>query len=375
MVRTISRLRRNPNWILLSLAMLLAASVWLLAASGNHVLGANSKSSQGPTDAGLYQALAGSVVRIEAGREEPHEFIPESLDVDVFRRQFMQTDWGGTGFAINEEGHILTSYSNVKGANSIDVILADGRWLEAEVLGIDPYANLAVLSIAGNEHGLEGISMANASQPAIGDTVYAFGFADSYDGTLTKGIVSGRNGSSFALRQQGYSLPASLQSDFLVLPGMTGGPLVNEFGELIGVNLGSGISLFGRESLNNSIPVEVVQTIAPVLADGQSFAYPYLGVSGGKLTVAKAIELQLSSLRSGAFIATVSAESPAAGAGLTPGVVVTEINGEPIRSFAEMATSLLIGFEPEDTVSISVWRQGELQDFEVVLGERHLSVS
>ena len=95
MVRTISRLRRNPNWILLSLAMLLAASVWLLAASGNHVLGANSKSSQGPTDAGLYQALAGSVVRIEAGREEPHEFIPESLDVDVFRRQFMQTDWGG----------------------------------------------------------------------------------------------------------------------------------------------------------------------------------------------------------------------------------------------------------------------------------------
>ena len=373
MVQTLSKFRMNPSWILMSLAILLASFVWLSIASGNPVLGANSNSSQAPLDTGLYQALAGSVVRIEAGWELPNEFIPESLDEGALRTQALQSGRGGTGFAIDEEGHILTNLSNVNGASSIDIILADGRWFEAEVVGTDPYASLAVLSISGNDHRLKGLPMAQGKLPTIGDTVYAFGFADSPDGTLTKGIVSGRNGSSFALRRQGYSLPTSIQSDILVLPGMTGGPLVNESGELIGVNLGSGHSLFGGETLNSSIPLDVVKTIAPVLSIGHTYAYPYLGVSGSSLTVTMARELQLPSLRSGAFITAISPDSPAASSGMTPGDVVTEINGEPVGSFAEMATNLIMGFEPKDAVSFSVWRQGEIENLEVVLGERYMS--
>ena len=373
MTSTMTRLRRNVSGLLLALGVLLAAFVWLSTATGNPVLGAAAQ-TQSSTD--LYPSLTESVVRIEVERAKPEGFFPHNLDAEAFRTRIMQSDFqgSGTGFAFNDEGHIVTSFHNVEGAHSIHVILADGRWFEAEAVGTDPYANLAVLELKGNDHGLQALPIASAN-PGIGETVYAFGFADSPDGTLTKGIISSRNGSAAALPHQGYALPTSMQSDILVLPGMTGGPLVNEAGELVGINLGADPSLFGRNSLNHSIPADFVSTIAPVLATGQAYVYPYLGVSGDQLTVEQAQALQLPSIRSGAFIAAVSPDSPAASGGLTAGDVITGINGEPVHSFADMAASLLFGFAPDDTISVSVWRQGTSADLKIVLGERPQSTS
>ncbi len=130
-----------------------------------------------------------------------------------------------------------------------------------------------------------------------------------------------------------------------------------------------------RDSLNHSIPTDFVSAIAPVLATEQDYVYPYLGVSGDQLTLEKTQELQLPSIRSGAFIAAVSPDSPAASGGLTAGAVVTGINGEPVDSFADMAASLLFGFAPDDTISVSVWRQGTSEDLKIVLGERAPSTS
>ncbi len=376
MTPTITILQRNSRWFLLALGMLLGACAWLVTAAGNPVLGATSQNPGVQSGESLYQSLGESVVRIEVEQAGPEEFLPNRLDKDDFRGRIMALDFGGsgTGFAFNDEGHIVTSLRNVSGANAVHVILADGRWFEAEVVGTDSYANLAVLALMQDSHDLKALPIA-ATDPAIGDTVYAFGFADSPSGTLTKGIVSSRNGAAAALQQQGYSLPSSLQSDIQVLPGMNGGPLVNEAGELIGINLGTGSSLFGMDTLNNSIPADLVSAIASVLAAGKDFAYPYLGVSGGSLTVAKAQELQLPNIQGGAFIAAVNPDGPAASGGLTAGDVVTGINGEPVRSFADMAASLLFDFAPTDVISVSVWRQGTSEDLEVVLGERTPSAS
>lgn len=359
MTRTIITLLQSPSGLLLALGVLLAPCVWLATATGNPVLGATSQNQGG---AGLYPSLGESVVRIEADWDEPRGFFPRNLDRDMIQTRIMQPDFAGngTGFAIDDQGHIVTSLDNVDGADRIHVILTDGRWFEAEVAGTDSYANLAVLEIMEDGHGLQALPMAATASPALGETVYAFGFVDSPDGTLTQGIVSSRHGAA----------AASLQSDIQMLPGMSGGPLLNEEGELIGLNLGPGQSWFGRNALNHSIPAALIGTIAPVLATGQDFAYPYLGVSGGNLTVAQAQELQLPSLRSGVFIASVSPDSPAAGGGLTAGDVVTAIDGEPVHSFADMATRLLFDFEPNTTIAVSVQRQGASEDLSIVLGER-----
>jgi len=368
MTQIITKLLRNPGGLLLALGVLLAPFAWLATAAGNPVLGATPQ----PQGSGLYQSLGESVVRIEADWDEPQEFFLRNLDRDRVQTRIMPPDFAGngTGFAIDDQGHIVTSLDNVDGADRIHVILTDGRWFEAEVAGTDSYANLAVLEIMEDGHGLQALPMAATAGPAPGETVYAFGFVDSPDGTLTQGIVSSRHGAAAALQPQGYALPASLQSDIQMLPGMSGGPLLNAEGELIGLNLGPGQSWFGKDALNHSIPAALIGTIAPVLATGQAFAYPYLGVLGGNLTVAQAQELQLPSLRSGVFMASVSPDSPAAAGGLTAGDVVTAIDGEPVHGFADMATRLLFDFAPNTTISVSVRRQGASADLSIVLGER-----
>ena len=276
MTQTLTKPLRNSGALLLALGLLVATAFWLFAAEGSPVLGQGSPSSGAMQGASIYQTLEESAVQIEATWTVPVGRLSDSPNHEGEETAFMGPEWrqNSTGIAFDGEGHILTGLDNVNGAGSINVILADGRWFPAEILGKDPISNLAVLEILAEDHGLKSLPMAGAEFPTIGEKVYAFGFTDGLNATLTKGIVSSIRGSSETPKSQGNSPVISLHSDILVLPGMTGGPLLNERGELIGLNTGNSSALFGRESLNNSIPLSFIETVVPVLAKGEEFKYP-----------------------------------------------------------------------------------------------------
>ncbi|HOA25305.1 MAG TPA: trypsin-like peptidase domain-containing protein [Aggregatilineales bacterium] len=293
----------------------------------------------------------------------------------------------GSGFIISEDGYIVTNHHVVANADIVTVIAHDGTQMRAEVVGMDPDSDLAVVKVEELPENTHPIPLGDSDAVRPGQWVVAIGNPFGLASSMTLGIVSA-TGRTIPSGATPYSIPQAIQTDAAINPGNSGGPLVNLRGEVIGVNAqirtDSGIA--ANAGVGFAIPSNIVSRVVPVLIEEGSFEWAWLGVSGQDVTLSMAEALGLEVQR-GAYIVSVVEGGPAARAGLRGGEALTfdsgfqeavhgdviiEANGEPIESFDEIVT-IVANSSPGDTLDLVVLRDGERLEISVELGSRPAS--
>ncbi len=277
----------------------------------------------------------------------------------------------GTGFIIDDQGHIVTNWHVVNGGDQFEVIFADGESREATLVGSDEISDLAVVRIDGDVPAI--VSLGDSDQLRPGQTVLAIGSPlGTFTTTVTEGIVSAI-GRTFPQELVGSSFYTNLiQHDAAINPGNSGGPLFNLAGEVVGVNtLGIPVGPGGQpvQGLFFAIPSNTVERITSQLIEDGRVVYPYLGIEGPvELNEQIASENDLPVDR-GVYVQDVSAGGPAAVAGLQPGDIILALDDQEINAQNSLI-EVLFSHQPGDTVTARVQRGNEELTFDITLGER-----
>lgn len=270
----------------------------------------------------------------------------------------------GTGFIIDDQGHIVTNWHVVDGGQGFLVIFADGERREAELVGSDPLSDLAIIRVDGDLPGVVQFGDSDALRP--GEPVLAIGSPlGTFTNTVTAGIVSaiGRD-----LGQTTYN--NLIQHDAAINPGNSGGPLFNAAGEVVGVNTLGIPAQDGQivQGIFFALPADVVQEITGRLIEDGEIIYPFFGIRYQNITWQRAAQAGLP-VENGVLISEVTADGPAEAAGMMVDDIVTALNGIPINednAFPEV----LFQFEPGETIDVQFWRDGEEMSTQLTLGER-----
>lgn len=272
----------------------------------------------------------------------------------------------GTGFIIDDEGHIVTNWHVVEGGEQFEVILADGTILPAELVGSDKLSDLAVVRVEGDLPGIVPLGDSDLLKP--GQPVLAIGSAlGAFTNTVTQGIVSAI-GRDFPGSQTYTNL---IQHDAAINPGNSGGPLFNFDGEVVGVNtLGIPISETGEivQGLFFSIPSNTVKKITADLIENGEVVYPYFGIEFASVTPDIVAEFDLP-VQSGVIVIGVTEDGPAAKAGVQIQDVVIEIGGTRLDAQTSFSEALF-EHKPGETVEVKIIRDGEEISLEVTFAER-----
>ncbi|MDQ3547705.1 MAG: trypsin-like peptidase domain-containing protein [Chloroflexota bacterium] len=267
----------------------------------------------------------------------------------------LQPVGSGTGFVFSDDGYIVTNNHVVEGSNAIDVIFDDGTSVEAQLIGTDPFTDLAVLKIEDGVPGTVALGSTSALRP--GDTVIAIGSAlGNYTNTVTTGVISalGRRLEVDA----GLNSENLIQHDAPINPGNSGGPLFNLNGEVIGVNTYAiHQASDGRyaDGLGFAITSETVQQIVTILIAEGKVSRPYLGVSYIEINPLIAGSEGLS-IDYGILVTQAPSGGPARDSGIVEGDIITSINGQAIDR-EHPFVNLLYGFHPGDTIDVELYRR------------------
>jgi serine protease Do len=265
----------------------------------------------------------------------------------------------GTGFVTDEGGYIITNEHVIKDAERIRVKLADGRELTARVIGSDRATDLALLKIDADQ--LVPLPLGDSDEVRVGDPVIAIGNPVEYERTVTAGIVSAKGRKVYGKEP----FEDFIQTDAAINRGNSGGPLLNRFGEVIGVNTVIRIDASG---ISFAVPSNVVQrVIAQLRAFGQ-VSRGYLGLTPASLTPEFREGLGLGELQ-GILVADVAEEFSAARAGIQPYDVVTHFDGRPIRHTDDFFT-LVANTPPRQQVELAVLRNGQRLKLRATLDQR-----
>ncbi len=308
----------------------------------------------------LFEVSAPSVVYITTTTQQQ----------DYWSRNIYEIPAGtGSGFIWDSKGHIVTNYHVIQNAYKANVTLSDGSTWEAEVVGVEPRKDLAVLRIKANVP-LRPLPIASSDDLRVGQSVFAIGNPFGLDQTLTTGVISalGREINSVT----GIPIRDVIQTDAAINPGNSGGPLLDISGRLIGVNTAI-ISPSGVYSgIGFSVPVNVVSWVVPDLIQYKGVRRPVLGI---ELVPQQSIDrLNLE----GAMVLDVAPGSGAAKSGLRPtrrsssgeitmGDLIVEINDEPIRSNNDLLLTLE-KYKPGDQIRMKVIRNDQPATVNVTLG-------
>ena len=265
---------------------------------------------------------------------------------------FLSGESMGSGVILSENGQILTNAHIVANAESISVQLKDGTEYRAEILGADSVSDIAVLQI--DAAGLPAAEFGDSSLLEKGDEVIAIGhpYSDKLAYSATKGIVSNMH-QNFRFESLGSVLDL-IQHDATINMGNSGGPLVNMYGQVVGIN---SVKISGNsfENICFAIQINSALEIAGDLIRQGAVVRPVIGV-----------QCQTDSSVGGALVVKVAPNGPAEQAGILPGDIITKLNGERLRSTEEFV-SLVSAFQPGDSVKISVLRDTDVFEFEVTL--------
>ena len=278
-------------------------------------------------------------------------------------RQQQQKEQGlGSGVIVSPEGYILTNNHVVDGATDVRVTLSDRREFKARVVGADPKTDVAVVKIDANN--LTPIVIGDSGRIQVGDYVLAVGDPFGVGKTVTMGIVSatGRGG----LGIEDYE--DFIQTDASINPGNSGGALVNDRGELIGINtaiLAHGSE--GNQGIGFAIPVSVARRVMDQIIKNGKVTRAYLGVMAQEVTPAIAKAFNEPEVR-GALVGDVTPDSPASRAGLQKGDIILGLNGQPVDSAAQLRMNVSL-MQPGSSVNVKVLRNGAAKDFNVHLEE------
>ena len=300
---------------------------------------------------------------------ENDPFFHYFFDVPEMPRKFRRELRGlGTGMIIDEQGHILTNYHVVGGAEKIEVLLTDGRQYPAKVIGTDPKTDLAVIQISA-DGSLPYVTFGDSDKLEVGDWVVAIGHPRGLDQAVTQGIISAKH-------RQGIMDPSNyqdyLQTDAAINPGNSGGPLLNLQGQVVGVNAAIASESGGFEGIGFAIPSNMAVHIANILIARGKVERGWLGVSIQDLTPELAKSFELGSTK-GALIAQVVKGGPADKAGLKRGDVVISYNGEETTDTGSLRNKVADTVTGKE-VQVTVMRDGERVDLSVEIGSQQEAI-
>jgi serine protease Do len=280
-------------------------------------------------------------------------------------RKFQQLAQG-TGFIVSSDGYILTANHLVGDAEKVMVKEGNNREVEAKVIGTDPASDVAVIKIDGNN--LPFLELADSDKLEVGEWVLAIGNPFGLSHSVTAGIVSAKGRSGFQLAEyEDY-----IQTDAAINPGNSGGPLLNLDGKVVGINTAivtGHLAYRGNIGIGFAIPINMAKSIYNQLVETGKVVRGFLGVSIQDLTAENAPFFGLKQDTKGVLVPEVNKDSAAEKAGLKPGDVIIELNGEPIETAKELQ-SRVAALKPDTDVELTVLRDGKRETLTAKLSER-----
>jgi S1-C subfamily serine protease len=301
-----------------------------------------------------------------------------------FFYEVIPQEGSGSGFVYDLQGHVLTNYHVIEGAEELEVTLAGGAIVPAWVIGADPYNDLAVLKIDVPPEMLHPVELGTSTDLRVGERTIAIGNPFGLDRTLTTGVISSLG--RVIERADDRPLAEVIQTDAAINPGNSGGPLLNSRGQVIGVNTAIQSPSGGSVGIGFAVPVDTVKRVVPELIARGRYPHPWIGFEGQayRVTPALADALDLAVER-GLLIARIYRDSPAHRAGLqgadrrvqvgrsvilVGGDIVTAIDGLALESADELTIYLETKKRPGDEVTLTYWRDGKELSATLTLAER-----
>jgi len=266
-----------------------------------------------------------------------------------------QSQAQGSGWVYDSDGHVITNQHVVDNASSIKIRFANGRSYSATLVGSDASTDLAVLKVAAPS-ALKPLTVGDSSQLEVGDGVVAIGSPFGLPETVTTGIVSALHREMTS--PNNFTIANSIQTDAAINHGNSGGPLLNMHGQVIGVNSQIESDSGGNDGVGFAIPSGTVRNIASQILSTGTAKHAYLGVALGD-----------SASPTGAQIAQVNADTPAAKAGLQAGDVVTAVGGKTVPS-GDALRAAVEAHSPGDTLDLTIVRNGNTKHVTVKLATR-----
>jgi serine protease Do len=315
------------------------------------------RAEEGLTTIQIAEKLAPSIVRVQVGVDA----------IDVFGRAIPQ-EGVGTGVVIDTAGHIVTNNHVITAgdgsvaSDKITVTMSDQRNIPATVVGHDQATDLAVIRI--DSPGLVPASFADPSTLQVGQEVVAIGFALDLEGapTVTRGVISAKNRT---IEEQPFTIPDAIQTDAGINPGNSGGPLVNAYGEIVGINTAI---IRGAQNIGFSISVGLVEPTVRELIEKGEIERAYLGIGSVDVneTIARNFSLPVDK---GIVVTVVGAGTPAAVAGLVQNDVIVAVDGSAIENNGQLL-AILAQRGPGQSIAIEYYRGPEKRSTSAVLSAR-----
>ncbi len=304
----------------------------------------------------------------------------------------------GSGFLYDKEGHIITNNHVVafnQGNNNYLVTFLNGNSYQAELIGNDPYSDIAILKLLDPiAIDLNPIPLGNSSSLRVGDTVVAIGNPFGLSGSLTVGVVSGlgrllpssdSSNSPFPQFATTFNIPDVIQTDAAINPGNSGGPLLNLKGEVIGINSAIYSNTGVYAGIGFAVPSNTVKKVVQSIISSGKYLHPYLGVVGMDITPQLANIFGLKESK-GFLITDITPGSPAAQTGKlqkgtitynqrgeiidSNGDIIIAIDDKEVRKIDDILTYLEREKKVGDTVKLKILRNNQIEDVDIVLGPR-----
>ena len=302
----------------------------------------------------------------------------------------------GSGIVYDTDGHIITNYHVVQGANGnqAEVDFMSGFKTYGTVIGTDLDSDLAILKVDAPASELHLLTLGDSGALQVGQTVVAIGNPFGYDGTMTVGVISalGRTLDSEHTAPGGtqpFTAGDLIQTDAAINPGNSGGPLFNMNGEVIGINRAIQTTSYtsSGEPINSGIGFAVssniIKRVTPALIKDGTYPYPYLGMASQNQLNLDEIKLLGLTQDTGAYVTSVVKGGPTDQAGLKAGSqntsvqglyaggdLIVAIDGKEVQTFDQLLAYLITNKSPGDTVVLTVIRGGQKQDITITLGKR-----
>ncbi len=325
----------------------------------------------------VFQRVENSVVQITTTKSNPNDVIIVNGIPETGKSKAL-----GSGFVYDNQGHIITNFHVIDGANNADVTFTDGNTYSAKVIGKDSFSDLAVLQITDNfsEEKVIPLVMANSSDLRTAEQVAAIGNPFGLSGTITTGIIS-QLGRLLPNPDTGFSIPNTIQTDAAINPGNSGGPLLNMNGQVIGMNTAifSGTGSFS--GIGFAIPSNTIAKEVPSLIKDGTYVHPSLGISGGKITPELAKAAGLPANYKGIVVGTVQPNSPAEQAGIKGvtqddtgttnlGDLIIAVDGHSTRQIDDLINYIESNKNVGDPIKLTISRDGKIMDLTATLQAR-----
>jgi S1-C subfamily serine protease len=299
----------------------------------------------------------------------------------------------GSGFVISDDGEIATNAhvvtqggaagggGEIRPAREVYVQFADRNQVSAEVVGFDPFADVALLKVDPDGLDLQPLKLGSENDVEVGEPVAAIGSPFGQDQSLSLGVVSASDRTIQSLTR--FQIDGAIQTDASINPGNSGGPLLDSVGEVVGINQQINTTSGGNEGVGFALPIDLAERAIDQLRDDGEVSYAYIGVETTSLYPQLAERLGLD-VDTGALISSVVSGGPADDAGLRAGDepirfqgldidaggdVIVAVNSQEIVSESDLPRLISL-LDPGDEVTLEIIRDGEHQDVEVTLEER-----